>query len=181
MHMHGLNVHIKQTPPEYDNFSAQTPPEYDNFSALSSLLSPFHINCHKGEASLITWWRMHVIVVSAEGVKKRGELSKVLLELLLPLTDLLHAVIGREVIKLTRESSHVILKTLLHIVESGHDSISDICLNVIAKFRILSVERIPVTIKTRLHVIQALVHMCHHTLKAGINVGLKPLLHIVKI
>jgi hypothetical protein len=38
---------------------------------------------------------MHVIVVSAEGVKERGELSKVLLELLLPLTDLMHAVIGR--------------------------------------------------------------------------------------
>jgi hypothetical protein len=82
---------------------------------------------------------MHVIVVSVEGVKKRGELSKVLLELLLPLTDLLHAVIGREVVKLTRQSSHVVLKTLLHIVESGHDRISDISLNVIAKFRILSV------------------------------------------
>jgi hypothetical protein len=82
---------------------------------------------------------MHVIVVSAEGVKKRGELSKVLLELLLPLTDLLHAVIGREVVKLTRHSSHVVLKTLLHVVESGHDRISDISLNVTAKFRILSV------------------------------------------
>jgi hypothetical protein len=124
---------------------------------------------------------MHVIVVSVEGVKERVELSKVLLELLLPLTDLMHAVIGREIVKLTRQSSHVILKTLLHIVESGHDRISDISLNVIAKFRILSVERIPVTIKTRLHVIQALVHMCHHSLKAGINVGMKPLLHIVKI
>jgi hypothetical protein len=82
---------------------------------------------------------MHVIVVSAEGVKKRGELFKVLLELLLPLTDLLHAVIGREAVKLTRQSSHVVLKTLLHVVESGHDRISDISLNVTAKFRILSV------------------------------------------
>jgi hypothetical protein len=116
----------------------QTPPEYDNFSSLSSLLSRFGINCHKGETSLITWWRMHVIVVSAESVKKRGELSKVLLELQLPLTDLVHVVIGRQVVKLTRQSSHV-LKTLLHIVESGHDRISDIILNVIAKFRILSV------------------------------------------
>jgi hypothetical protein len=64
---------------------------------------------------------MHVIVVSAEGVKERGELSKVLLELLLPLTDLLHAVIGTEVVKLTRQSSHVVLKALLHVVESIHD------------------------------------------------------------
>jgi hypothetical protein len=37
---------------------------------------------------------MHVVIVSAEGIKKRGELAKVLLELLLPLTDLMHAVIG---------------------------------------------------------------------------------------
>jgi hypothetical protein len=94
---------------------------------------------------------MHVVVVSAECVKKRGELAKVLLELLLPLTDLMHAVIGREVVKLTRQSSHVILKTLLHIVKSGHDRISDISLNVITKSRILSVERIPVTVKTGLH------------------------------
>jgi hypothetical protein len=82
---------------------------------------------------------MHVIVVSAEGVKKRGELSKVLLELLLPLTDLMHVVIGREVVKLTRQSSHVILKTLLHIIESGHDWISDISLNVTAKFSTFNV------------------------------------------
>jgi hypothetical protein len=53
---------------------------------------------------------MHAIVVNAEGVKERGELAKVLLELLLPLTDLLHAVIGREIVKLTRQSSHVVLK-----------------------------------------------------------------------
>jgi hypothetical protein len=53
---------------------------------------------------------MHAIVVNAEGVKERGELAKVLLELLLPLTDLLHVVIGREIVKLTRQSSHVVLK-----------------------------------------------------------------------
>ena len=130
MHMHSLNVHINK----------QAPPEYDNFSFFScSLLSPFGINCHKGGASLIIWWRMHAIVVSAEGVKERGELPKVLLELLLPLTYLLHAVIGREIVKLTRQSSHVVLKTLLHVVESVHDRIGDISLNVTAKFRILSV------------------------------------------
>jgi hypothetical protein len=114
MHMHGLNVHINKLKLPLNMITY-------NFSSLSSLLSPFGINCHKGEASLITWWRMHVIVVSAEGVKERGELSKVLLELLLPLTDLLHAVIGTEVVKLTRQSSHVVLKALLHVVESIHD------------------------------------------------------------
>jgi hypothetical protein len=126
MHMHGLNVRISKLP-------------LNMATSLSSLLSPFGINCHKGGASLITWWRMHAIVVSAEGVKERGELPKVLLELLLPLTDLLHAVIGREIVKLTRQSSHVVLKTLLHVVESVHDRISDMILNVTVKFRILSV------------------------------------------
>jgi hypothetical protein len=119
--------------------------------------------------------------VSAKGVKKRGELAKVLLELLLPLTDRMHAVICREVVKLTRQSSHVILKTLLHIVKSSHYRINDISLNVITKFRILSIERIPVTIKTGLYDIQTLIHMCHHSLKASIKMGLKPLLHILKI
>jgi hypothetical protein len=126
MHMHGLNVHINKLP-------------LNMATSLSSLLSPFGINCHKGGASLITWWRMHAIVVSVEGVKERGELPKVLLELLLPLTYLLHAVIGREIVKLTRQSSHVVLKTLLHVVESIHDGISDMILDVTAKFRELSV------------------------------------------
>jgi hypothetical protein len=123
MHMHGLNVHISKLP----------------LKMATSLLSPFGINCQKGGASLITWWRMHAIVVSAEGVKERGELPKVLLELLLLLTDLLHAVIGREIVKLTRQSSHVVLKTLLHVVESVHDRISDMSLNVTLKFKELSV------------------------------------------
>jgi hypothetical protein len=83
--MHGLNVHIEPpTPPEGDAR------QLDNFS---SHLSPFGINCHKGEASLITWRRMHVVVMSAEGVKQGGELAKILLELLLPLTNIMHVVI----------------------------------------------------------------------------------------
>jgi hypothetical protein len=128
MHMHGLNVHIDKLPLNMTT------------SLLFLLFSPpFGINCHKGGASLITWWRMHAIVVSAEGVKERGELSKVLLELLMPLIYLLHAVIGREIVKFTRQSSHVVLKTLLHVVESVHDGISDMILNVTAKFRVLSV------------------------------------------
>jgi hypothetical protein len=127
MHMHGLNVHINKLPLNMTTL------------LFSPLLSPFGINCHKGGASMITWWRMHAIVVSAEGVKERGELPKVLLELLLPLTYLLHAVIGREIVKLTRQSSHVVLKTLLYVVESVHDGISDMVLDVTAKFRVLSV------------------------------------------
>ena len=47
---------------------------------------------------------MHVVVVSAEGVKQGGELAKILLELLLPLTDIMHAVICRKIVKLAGES-----------------------------------------------------------------------------
>jgi hypothetical protein len=72
----------------------RVPPEYD-MTSTSLLLSPFGINCHKGGASLTTGWRIHAIIVSAEGVKERGELPKVLLELLLPLTYFLNAVVGR--------------------------------------------------------------------------------------
>jgi hypothetical protein len=98
--MHSVNVHISELP----------------LNMISSLLSPFGINFHKGGASLTTRWRIHAIIVSAEGVKERGELLKVLLELLLPLTYFLDAVIGGEIIKLTRQSPHVVLKTLLHVV-----------------------------------------------------------------
>jgi hypothetical protein len=96
---------------------------------------------------------MHVVVVSAECVKKRGELAKILLELLLPLTDIMHAVISRKIVKLAGESAHVILKTLLNIIQPGHDRISDISVNVITKLRKLRVDRISVTVKARLHVI----------------------------
>jgi hypothetical protein len=53
---------------------------------------------------------MHVVVVSAERVKEGGELAKILLELLLPLIDIMHAVTCRKIVKLTGESTHVILK-----------------------------------------------------------------------
>ena len=78
---------------------------------------------------------------------------------MLPLTDIMHAVIGRKIVKLAGQSAHVILKTLLHIIQSGHDRISDISMNVIAKLRKLRVERILVTVKARLHVIKAVIHM----------------------
>jgi hypothetical protein len=55
---------------------------------FSSLLSPFGINCHKEGISMITRWRVHAVVMSAEGVKERGELPEFSLELLLTLTDI---------------------------------------------------------------------------------------------
>ena len=97
--------------------------------------------------------------MGAEGVEERGELSKVLLELLLPLTYIMHVVTCRKIVKLTGESTHVILKTLLHIIQPGHDRISDISVNLITKVRKFRVERIPVAVKARLHVIKAVIHM----------------------
>jgi hypothetical protein len=67
--------------------STCAPPDYE------LLLSPFGINCHKGGVSLITTWRVHVVVMGAESVKDRGELPEVMLELLLPLTYILDAFI----------------------------------------------------------------------------------------
>ena len=54
-------------------------------------------------------------------------------------------------------------------------------LDVTTKFRKLTVYRIQVIIKARVHGIHALVHMGHHSLEAAIHVGLKPLLHVLKI
>jgi hypothetical protein len=59
------------------------------FSSLS-----FGINCHKEGISLITRWRVHDVVMSAEGVEERGELPEVSLKLMLTLTDILNAFIG---------------------------------------------------------------------------------------
>jgi hypothetical protein len=90
------------------------------FPNFSSLLSPFGINCQKGGVSLITRWRVHVVVMGAEGVEERGELPEVILELLLTLADILDAFIGGQVVKLTGQGPHIILKTLLHVVHSSH-------------------------------------------------------------
>jgi hypothetical protein len=68
---------------------------------FSSLLSPFGINCHKEGVSLITRWRVHAVVMGAEGVEERGELPEVSLELLLTLANILNAFIGGQVVKLT--------------------------------------------------------------------------------
>jgi Zn-dependent M16 (insulinase) family peptidase len=105
--------------------------------------------------------------MSAEGVEERGELPEVSRELLLTLTDILNAVIGGQVVKLTGQGSYIILKTLLHVVQSSHKRIMNSFLDVRAKFRKLRVQRIKIIIKARLHGIHALVHMGHHALKSG--------------
>ena len=53
----------------------------------SSFISPFGINFHKGGASLRTRWGMqiHIVVIGAETVEDGGELTEVILKLLLPL------------------------------------------------------------------------------------------------
>jgi hypothetical protein len=119
--------------------------------------------------------------MGAEGVEERGELPKVLLELLLPLTYILNALICRHIVKLTRQSPHIILKTLLHVVQSSHNWISNSVLDVIAKLRKLRIQRIQVIIKASLHPIHALVHVSHHAREADIHVGLEPLLHVLKV
>ena len=81
MHMQSLNVHMSSP------LNMTSP----NFSYL---LSPFGINCHKGGVSLITRWRVHAVVMGAESVEERGELPEVILELMLPLTNIMDAFIG---------------------------------------------------------------------------------------
>jgi hypothetical protein len=50
----------------------------------SSFLSPFAINFHKGVCT--RWWtRIQSIVMGAKAVKDGGELTEVILKLLLPL------------------------------------------------------------------------------------------------
>ena len=119
--------------------------------------------------------------MSTEGVEERGELPEVSLELLLTLTDILNSFIGGQVVKLTGEGSHIILKTLLHVVHSSHKWIMNSFLDVRAKFRKLRVKRIKLIIKARLHGIHALVHMGHHALKATIHVCLEPLLQVLEV
>jgi hypothetical protein len=77
--------------------------------------------------------------MGAESVEERGELPKVLLELLLPLTYILDAFIGGQVVKMTGQCPHIILKALLHVVHSSHKWIMNSVLDVSAKLRKLRV------------------------------------------
>ena len=96
---------------------------------------------------MITRWRVHAVVMSAEGVEERGELPEVMLELLLPLTYILDAFIGGQVVKLTGQGPHIILKALLYVVHSSHNWIMNRVLDVSAKLSELSVQPIKIIIK----------------------------------
>jgi hypothetical protein len=116
--------------------------------------------------------------VGAESVEDRRELPEVMLLLL---TDILDAFIGGQVVKLTGQGPHIILKALLHVVHSSHNWIMNRVLDVSAKLSKLSVQPIKVIIKVSLHPIHALVHMGHHALKAAIHMCLEPLLHVLEV
>ena len=107
----------------------------------------------EGLLDVLITWRVHVVVMGAKSVEDRGELPEVMLELLLPLTYILDAFICGQVVKLTRQGPHIILKSLLHVVHSSHKWITKSFLDVRAKFRKLRVQRIKVTILQRTAVI----------------------------
>ena len=74
--------------------------------------------------------------MGAESVEDRGELPEVMLLLL---TDILDAFIGGQVVKLTGQGPHIILKALLHVVHSSHNWIMNSVLDVSAKLSKLRV------------------------------------------
>jgi hypothetical protein len=119
--------------------------------------------------------------MGAESVEDRGELPEVMLELLLPLTYILDAFICGQVVKLTGQGPHIILKALLHVVHSSHKWIMNSVLDVSAKLSKLRVQPIKVIIKVSLHPIHALVHMGQHALKSAIHMCLEPLLHVLEV
>jgi hypothetical protein len=118
--------------------------------------------------------------MGAESVEDRGELPKVMLELLLPLTYILDDFICGQVVKLTGQGPHIILKALLDVVHSSHNWIMNNVLDVSVKLSKLRVQPIKV-IKVSLHGIHALVHMGQHTLKSAIHMCLEPLLHVLEV
>jgi hypothetical protein len=119
--------------------------------------------------------------MGAESVEDRGELPEIMLEMLLPLTNILDAFICGQVVKLIGQGPHIILKALLHVVYSSHNWIMNNVLDVSAKPSKLRVQPIKVIIKVRLHRIHALVHMGQHVLKAAIHMCLEPLLHGLEV
>jgi hypothetical protein len=71
--------------------------------------------------------------LGAEAVKDVGELTEAILKLLLPLIQWMNAVTGRQSLELTRQSTYIVLKALLHVVYSAHNEIMDSILNMSAK------------------------------------------------
>jgi hypothetical protein len=164
---------------------------------LSSFLSPFGINFHKGWASLRTRWRtrIHAIVVRTKAIKNGCELAEVILQLLLPLIKRMNVVTVSQSLKLTGQRTPIGLKALLDVVHSAHNEIMHSILNMSAKIsklcmcpiklNINSKESIVhnriLAIKMRLHSIKATIHMFHHALKSSIHMSLEPMLHLLKI
>jgi hypothetical protein len=131
----------------------------------------------------------------AKVVKDGGELDKIILKLLLPLIKRMDAVIGRQSVKLTRQSAHIVLKALLHVVHSTHYGIMHSILNMKAEIIELSVHPIKLiinkskpcvqgrvlAIKLRQQSIKMAIHMSHHALKPAIHMSLELVLHLLKI
>ena len=107
----------------------------------------------------------------------------------------MNAITGRQSLKLTRQSTHIVLKALLHIVHSAHDWIMHNILNVSAEINKLKLHSIKLSInnsesivqsrilaiKVNFHSIKMAIHMCHHALKPSIHMSLEPMLHLLKI
>jgi hypothetical protein len=133
--------------------------------------------------------------MGAKAVKDGGELTEVILKLLLPLIQWMNAITGRQSLELTRKSTHIVLKALLHVVHSTHNGIMHNILNMSVKINKLwmypiklgvnNIESIVqskiLAIKMRLHSIKAAIHMCHHALEPSIHMSLEPMQHLLKI
>jgi hypothetical protein len=66
----------------------------------------------------------------------------------LPLIKRVNVVTGRGTLKLVRQGTHIILKTLLHVVHSGHDWIMNGVLDVSAKISKLRVQPIKLIVNS---------------------------------
>jgi hypothetical protein len=105
------------------------------------------------------------------------------------------AIIGRKSLKLNGQSTHIILKALLHVVHSAHDRNMNSILDMSEKINKLRVHPIKLiinsiepcvqgrvlAIKVSLHGIKSAIHMCHHALKPSIHMCLDPLLHLLEV
>jgi hypothetical protein len=162
-----------------------------------SSLSPVGIDCHKGGVALGTQrrTRLHAIIMRAKAVKDGGELAEVILMLLLPLIKSMDVVTSRQSLKLIGQSTHIVLKALLHVVHFAHDGIMNSILNTRAKIIKLRVHPIQMiingiepsvqgrvlAIKVSLHGIKSAIHMHHHALKPSIHMSLEPVLHLLEV
>jgi hypothetical protein len=71
--------------------------------------------------------------VRVKAIKNGGELVEIILKLLMRLIKSMDAVTTRQSLKLTGQSTHIVLKSMLHVVHSAHDGIMNNILNTRAK------------------------------------------------